>query len=33
MDNIYKNTKKYNLNKKHKVLIVIDDTTTDIISN
>ena len=33
MQDIYKNIEKYNLGKKHKVLIVFDDIITDMISN
>ena len=33
MDNIYKNTEEYNLNKKSKILIVLDDKTADMIIN
>ena len=30
MDDIYKNIKKYNSNKKRKILIVYDDMTADL---
>ena len=33
MQDIYKNIEKYNLGKKHKVLIVFDDMIADTISN
>ena len=33
MDDIYKNIKKYNPNKKRKILIVSDDMIVDILSN
>ena len=32
-ENIYKNIKKYNPNKKRKILIVLDDKIADILSN
>ena len=31
--NIYKNIEEYNQNKKHKILIVFDDTMADMLSN
>ena len=31
--NLCKNTEKYNLNKKRKLLIVFDDMTSDMLSN
>ena len=33
MDEIYKNTEQYNPNKKHKILIVLDDMNADMLSN
>ena len=33
MDNIYKNIEEYNPNEKHKILIVFDDMTADMLSN
>ena len=33
MDDIYKNTEEYNLNKKRKMLIAFDDMTADMLSN
>ena len=33
MDDIYKNIKKYNPNKKRKILIVSDDMIADMLSN
>ena len=33
MDDIYKNIEEYNSNKKRKVLIVFDDTITDMLIN
>ena len=33
MDDIYKNIEEMNLNKKHKILIVFDDTIADMLSN
>ena len=33
MDDIYKNIKEYNLNKKRKTLIVFDDMIADMLSN
>ena len=33
MDSIYKNIEEYNLNKKHKTLIVFDDMIADMLSN
>ena len=33
MDDIYKNIEEYNLNKKSKILIVLDDKTADMIIN
>ena len=33
MDDIYKNIEEYNLNKKHKILIVFDDMIANMISN
>ena len=33
MDDIYKNTEKYNPNKKQKILIVFDDMIADMLSN
>ena len=33
MNNIYKNIKEYNPNKKRKILIVFDDLITDMLSN
>ena len=33
MDNIYENFEEYNLNRKLKALIVLEDTTADILSN
>ena len=33
MDDIYKNTEKYNPNKKQKMLTVFDDMIADMISN
>ena len=33
MQNVYKNIEKYSLGRKHKVLIVFDDTIVDMISN
>ena len=33
MDNIYKNNEEYNPNKKHKILIVFDDMTADVLTN
>ena len=33
MQDVYKNIKEYNLEKKCKVLIVVDDMIADIISN
>ena len=33
MDDIYKNTEKYNPNKKRKILIVFDDMIADMLSN
>ena len=32
-DDIYKNIKDYNTNKKRKILIVFDDMITDMVSN
>ena len=33
MDDIYKNIEEYNSNKKRKILIVFDDTITDMLIN
>ena len=33
MDDIYKNIKEYNSNKKQKILIVFDDMIVDMLSN
>ena len=33
MDGIYKNIEEMNLNKKHKILIVFDETIADMFSN
>ena len=33
MDNIYKNVEEYNPNKKHKILIILDDMIPDMLSN
>ena len=33
MVNIYKNIEEYNLNKKHKILIIFDDMIADVLSN
>ena len=33
MDDIYKNIKEYNPNKKRKILIVLDDIIADMLSN
>ena len=33
MDGIYKNIGEMNLNKKHKILLVFDDTIADMLSN
>ena len=33
MDDIYKNIEEYNPNKKHKILVVLDDMIADILSN
>ena len=33
MADIYKNIEKYNPNKKHKILIVFNDMTADVLSN
>ena len=33
MDDIYKNIKQYNPNKKRKKLVVFDDVITDMLSN
>ena len=33
MNDIYKNIKKYNPNKKYKILLVIDDMIADVLSN
>ena len=33
MNDIYKNIKKYNPNKKCKILLVIDDMIADVLSN
>ena len=33
MDDIYKNIEKYNLNKKRKILIVLDDIIADLLNN
>ena len=33
MDHIYKNMKECNPNKKRKILVVIDDVITDMLSN
>ena len=33
MSDVYKNIEDYNLNKKHKVLIVLDDMIADMINN
>ena len=33
MDDIYKNIKEYNPNKKRKILIVLDDMIADMLSN
>ena len=33
MQDVYKNVEKYNLGKKHKVLIVFDDMIADMITN
>ena len=33
LDDIYKNIKEYNLNKKSKILTVFDDMISDILSN
>ena len=33
MDDIYKHTEEYNLNKKRKILIVFDNMTGDLLSN
>ena len=33
MDDVYKNIKEYNLNKKRKILIVFDDIIADMLSN
>ena len=32
MQDIYKNIEEYNISKKHKILIVFDDTIADIIN-
>ena len=33
MDDIYKNIKEYNPNKKRKILIISDDVIADMLSN
>ena len=33
MDDIYENIKEYNPNKKHKILIVLDDMIADVLIN
>ena len=33
MDDIYKNIKEYNPNKKHKISIIFDDMIADMLSN
>ena len=33
IDDIYKNIEEYNPNKKRKILIVVDDMITDMLSN
>ena len=33
MQDVYKNINEYNPGKKHKILIVFDDTITDMINN
>ena len=33
MDDIYKNIEEYNPNKKHKILITLDDMIADMLSN
>ena len=33
MDNVYKNTEEYNLNKKHKIFIVFDDMIANMANN
>ena len=33
MQDVYKNVEKYNLGKKHKVLIAFDDMIADMITN
>ena len=33
MDDIYKNIEEYNPNKKHKILVVLDDMIADMLSN
>ena len=33
MDNAFKNIEEYNPNKKHKILIIFDDTIGDMLSN
>ena len=33
MDNIYNNVEEYNLNKKRKIYIVLDDMNVDMLSN
>ena len=33
MDDIYKNIEEYNPNKKHKILIILDDMIADMLSN
>ena len=33
MDDIYENIKEYNPNKKHKILIVLDDMIADVLTN
>ena len=33
MDNLYKNIKEYNPNKKRKILIVLDNMIADMLSN
>ena len=33
MDDIYKNIEEYNLNKKRKILIVLDDIIADLLNN
>ena len=33
MEDVYKNTEEYNINKKRKILIVFDDAIADMINN